>query len=302
MFTVLKYLSEVYEYISGGTGDPLCDKIAQFGNKERTYLEMEGSVGVCTVVEGGKYLDKEIKDYDRIVSSSKKINMVGNIACRINKSSGNVVSYLGEKVLLEGDLENEYRLQLLFYDVWKGHSNIYVPRPLWVRNNVLRMEYFDKEDWKCIESVKNSARKWEGFLLVKEFFFSSFDRYLLHGDISPYNTLINITKDDEVNICVLDYGLSSEISEEQMVGFNKMTVNSPHQFADELLQKWWKNSNPCPSQYTDEWLERLKKNFDINIIISKSQLPPESKTLELLAMFVRSILNLSNMAVRYSKF
>ncbi len=80
-----------------------------------------------------------------------------------------------------------------------------------------------------------------------------------------------------------------------------MTSNSPHKFADELLQKWWRNSNPCPSQYTDEWLERLKKNFDINII-SKSQLPPESKTLELLAMFVRSILNLSNMAVRYSKF
>ena len=50
-----------------------------------------------------------------------------------------------------------------------------------------------------------------------------------------------------------------------MVGFNKMTVNSPHQFADELLQKWWKNSNQCPSQYTDEWLERLKKNFDINM-------------------------------------
>lgn len=302
MFTILKYFSDVYEYISGGTGDPLCDKIAQFGNKERTYLEMEGSVGVCTVVEGGKYVDKEIKDYDRIVSISKKINMVGKIACGFNKSSGNVVSYLGKKVLLEGDLENEYKLQLIFYNVWKDQSNIYVPRPLWVRNNVLRMEYFDKEDWKCIESVKNSARKWEGFLLVKEFFFSSFDRYLLHGDISPYNTLINITKDDEVNICVLDYGLSSEISEEQMIGFNDMTVNSPHQFADELLQKWWKNDNPCPSQYTDEWLERLKKNFDINIIISKSQLPPESKTLELLAMFVRSILNLSNMAVRYSKF
>jgi len=302
MFTILKYLSDVYEYISGGTGDPLCDKIAQFGNKERTYLEMEGSVAVCTIVDDGKYLDKEIKDYERIVSSSKKINIVGKIASGFNKSSGNVVSYLGKKILLEGDLENEYRLQLKFYNAWKDESDIYVPRPLWVRNNVLRMEYFDKEDWKCIESVENSARKWEGFLLLREFFFTSFNRYLLHGDISAYNTLINITEDDEVNICVLDYGLSSEISEEQMIGFNKMTVNSPHQFADKLLQKWWKNDNPCPSQYTDEWLEILKKNFDINIIISKSQLHPESKTLELLAMFVRSILNLSSMAVRYSKF
>ena len=302
MFTVLKYLSDVYEYIFGGTGDPLCDKIAQFGNKERTYLEMEGSVGVCNIVEGGKYVDKEIKDYDRIKSGAEKINVVGNIACAFNKSSGNVVKYLGVKVLLEGDLDNEYKLQLIFYNVWKDHSNIYVPRPLWVRNNVLRMEYFDKDNWKCIESVENSVKKWEGFLLLKEFFFGSFDKNVLHGDISPYNTLINITEDDEVNICVLDYGLSSEISEEQMIGFNDMTVNSPHQFADELLQKWWKNDNPCPSQYTDEWLERLKKNFDINVIISKSQLEAESKTLELLAMFVRSILNLSNMAVRYSKF
>lgn len=301
MFNILKYLSDVYEYISGGTGDPLCDKIAQFGNKERTYLDMEGSVGLCSVVEG-KYVDKEIKDYNRIKSGSEKVEAVSKIACMFNKSSGNVVKYLGEKLLLEGDLLNEYKLQLMFYNAWKDQSNIYVPRPLWVRNNVLRMEYFDKEDWKCIESVKNSVRKWEGFLLLKEFFFTSFNRYLLHGDISAYNTLINITKDDGVNICVLDYGLSSEISEEQMIGFNEMTVNSPHQFANELLKKWWKNDNQCPSQYTDEWLERLKKNFDINVIISKSQLPPESKTLELLAMFVRSILNLSNMAVRYSKF
>ena len=108
--------------------------------------------------------------------------------------------------------------------------------------------------------------------------------------------------EEEVKICTLDYGLSSEISEEQMIGFNESTVNSPHQFADKLLQKWWKNDNNCPSQYTDEWLQSLKQNFDINVIISKSQLPSDSKTLELLAMFVRSILNLSNMAVRYSKF
>ena len=302
MFTVLKYLSDVYEYISGGTGDPLCDKLAQFGNKERTYLEMEGSVGLCTIVDG-KYVDKEIKDYDRIRSSSEKINMVGKIASGFNKSSGNVVAYLGAKVLLEGDLNNEYKLQLIFYNVWKDHSRIYVPRPLWVKDNILRMEYFDKDNWKCIEMVENSVQKWKGFLLLKEFFFGSFDKYVLHGDISPYNTLINMCEDEEeLKICVLDYGLSSEISEEQMIGFNDMTVNSPHQFADELLQKWWKNDNPCPSQYTDEWFERLKKNFDINVIISNSQLQAESKTLELLAMFVRSILNLSNMAIRYSKF
>jgi predicted unusual protein kinase regulating ubiquinone biosynthesis (AarF/ABC1/UbiB family) len=300
MFTVLKYLSDVYEYISGGTGDPLCDKLAQFSNKERTYLEMEGSVGLCTIVDG-KYVDKEIKDYDRIRSSSEKINMVGKIASGFNKSSGNVVKYLGEKVLLEGDLENEYRLQFIFYSVWKDHSSIYVPRPLWVKNNVLRMEYFHKDKWKCIESVENSSKKWKGFLLLKQFFFCSFDKYLLHGDISPYNTLINMCE-EEVKICALDYGLSSEISEEQMIGFNESTVNSPHQFADKLLQKWWKNDNNCPSQYTDEWLQSLKQNFDINVIISKSQLPSDSKTLELLAMFVRSILNLSNMAVRYSKF
>lgn len=191
MFNILKYLSDVYEYISGGTGDPLCDKIAQFSNKERTYLDMEGSVGLCSVVEG-KYVDKEIKDYNRIKLGSEKVEAVSKIACMFNKSSGNVVKYLGEKLLLEGELLNEYKLQLMFYNAWKDESNIYVPKPLWVRNNVLRMEYFDKEDWKCIESVKNSARKWEGFLLLKEFFFTSFDRYLLHGDISPYNTLINI--------------------------------------------------------------------------------------------------------------
>lgn len=300
MFKVLKYLSDVYEYISGGAEDPLCDKIAQFGNKKRTYLDMEGSVGLCTIVDG-IYVDKKIKDYDRIIASSKKIDMIGKMICHFNKSSGNVLEHLGEKVLLEGHLDNEYNLQMIFYNVWKNHSNIYVPKPLWVKNNVLRMEYFNRENWKCIESVENSAKKWKGFLLLKEFFFGSFYKYILHGDISPYNTLINICG-DEVNICVLDYGLSSKISEEQMSGFNDMTINAPHKFADELLQKWHKNNDQFPSQYTDEWLEKLKDKFDINVIISNSQLPPESKTLELLAMFVRSILNLSNMAVRYSKF
>lgn len=300
MFTVLKNLSDAYEYISGGTGDPLCDKIAQFGNKERTYLEMEGSVGLCTIVDG-KYVDKEIKDYDRIKSSSERLNMAGKIAQVFNKSSGNVVSYLGEKLLLEGDLENEYKLQLIFYSAWEDNCRIYVPKPIWVKDNVLRMEYFDSSEWVCIENLENSFKKWEGFLLLKEFFFGSFDKYLLHGDISAYNTLINIGE-EEVKICVLDYGLSSEISKEQMEGFDEMTANSPHKFADELLKKWWKNDNRCPSQYTDEWLEQLKNNFDLNVIVSKCQLPAESKTLELLAMFVRSILNISNMAVRYSKF
>jgi len=302
MFTVLKSLSDAYEYISGGAGDPLCDKIAQFGNKERTYLEMEGSVGLCTIVDG-KYVDKEIKDYDRIKSSSNKLSMAGKISRSFNKSSGNVVAYLGEKLLLEGDLDNEYKLQLIFYSVWEDHCRIYVPKPIFVKDNVLRMEYFDIAEWVCIENVENSFKKWEGFLLLKEFFFGSFDKYLLHGDISAYNTLINIGEEkEEVKICVLDYGLSSEISDEQMIGFNEMTDNCPHKFAEELLRKWWKNDNRCPSQYTDEWLEQLKKNFDINVIISNTQLPSESKTLELLGMFVRSILNISNMAVRYSKF
>ena len=301
MFTILKSLSDVYEYISGGAGNPLCDKIAQFNNKERTYLEMEGSVGVCTIVD--EYVHKEIKDYDRIKTSSQKLEMVGKLASVLNQSSGKVIKYLGEKMLLEGDLDNEYSSQLKFYNFWKEHTRIYVPKPIWVKDNVLRMEYFNKDQWKCIESIENSSEKWKGFLLLKEFFFSSFDKYLLHGDISPYNTLINISKDESsVRICALDYGLSSEISEEQMIGFNEMTVNSPHKFADELLQKWWKNENTSPFQYTEEWLESLKKNFNINVMMSNNQLPPDSKTLELLAMFVRSVLNLSNMAVRYSKF
>lgn len=299
MFTFLKILSDVYEYICSNTEDPLCDKLAQFNNKERTYLDMEGSVGVCTII--GEYVDKKIKNYDRIKTCSKKLEIVSTIVSTINKSSGNVIKYLGEKLILEGDLHHEYSLQLKFYNIWKEHSKIYVPQPIWVKGNVLRMEYFNKDKWKCIEYIENSSSKWKGFLLLKEFFFGSFDNYLLHGDISPYNTLINISN-TEVNICALDYGLSSEISEDQMVGFNEMVINSPHHFADKLLTKWWGNKNTDPCQYTDEWLQSLKTNFNIDIIISKSQLPPDSKTLEILAMFVRSILNLSNMAVRYSKF
>ena len=299
MLTILKYLSDVYEYISGGTGDPLCDKIAQFNNKERSYLSLEGSVGVCTI--NGNYIDKEIKDLERINNSAKKINIASTIVYSLNKSSGNVIKYLGEQILKEGDLNHEFKLQTKFFEIWNKNTNIYVPKPISIKNNVLRMEYFKNDTWKCIEEIENSKEKWKGFLLLKEFFFTSFNKNLLHGDISPFNTLINIEQ-NKVKICVLDYGLSSEISKKQLEGFNEMTVNSPHQFADELLKKWWKNENINPNQYTDEWLQKLKKNFDLNVIFSQKQLPPESETLQLLAMFVRSILNLSNMAVRYSKF
>ena len=140
------------------------------------------------------------------------------------------------------DPHREFKLLQDFHQLWKNHEHIRVPKPLLYTSNTLTMEYIP---WVRFDNYRGCTCKvWQ---LLRKFFFHSIDHGLLHGDISPYNVLINECGD---KICVVDYGVARHLSEQQVQDL-RYSLRKPgiegelhNAWTDpmfEISTRWWKN-------------------------------------------------------------
>lgn len=288
MTQLLRFLTKSYTFFTGQE-DVLCSKIKQFDhidNKELKNQEIEsdiikyGSVGKCVVNKENNTITKKI--YIDIETISNQMNFINKINFLLFKNQP-YFKYIAESVKLEGDLIHEHKMLSLFYNAWKDHPYINVPKPIGGENiDQLTMEYYNWKRLNDFEKVPKNILK-----LMKEFNDDSIHKYkLVHGDISVFNILVS---EDMKSICVIDYGLSSEISEEQYIDMCDMKNEHNTSFGSELIKAW----TDVNHEYTKEWGEYIKKNFSLYDDY-------DIKSPEVSTLLIRSLVNMVMIMIRFS--
>jgi len=248
---------------------------------KNTETVLYGSVGKCEIDEDRKIITKTIhSDVERASLNLKILHIATSIFL---KSKQPIFNQLSEDIKLEMNLVNEHKMLTKFYNAWKDvNDHIKVPKSMGEpSSDILKMEYYD---WKRLDTLKEVPREILDLIIL--FFFNSIEKYkLIHGDMSFYNILVS---DDKKSICVVDYGLSKEITEKQYIGLKIMEQKDSF---GSMLSKTLKNKN---HKYTQKWYDDVNNDYDRK---------PNSKIIcpEISVIFARSVLNMTEIMLKYSK-
>jgi serine/threonine protein kinase len=192
-----------------------------------------------------------------------------------------VLNSWAECARLEFDLQSEFEFHQSFLVMWKDHASISVPTliagALSEDRKLLSMGYVAWPRWADVfVSDKDRARK--AMTLVATFFFDSISKEgLVHGDISPFNVLVN--REGPLCVCMIDYGLCRRMS------------------ADEIgqLVKYSKEKSKSASMLSSVWSESGQV-FGSRLWSSLQGCLMDDPFAKIDGVFVRSLLGMTRMA------
>lgn len=156
-----------------------------------------------------------------------------------NADAKAVVAELSERIRDELDYRKEARNQQLFYELWRGHPLISVPRvyPELTSKRVLCQEFKRGLDFYQFLEVARPAEKQLAVFVLNDFVFDSMHRFhVFNGDPHPGNYLFR----EDGGIIFLDFGCIKYFPAPFMadvVGLNRAIAEVDREGFDRLVRK-----------------------------------------------------------------
>jgi predicted unusual protein kinase regulating ubiquinone biosynthesis (AarF/ABC1/UbiB family) len=151
-----------------------------------------------------------------IEADLKNMNLAGMLTPFIWKGLdlASLTEELKSRLLEEVDYELEARNQQLFYEFYKGHPFILIPKvyPEFTTKQVLCMQHFDAMSFQEAKTMDQNTKNAYAEIIYRFAFRSLYRLHAFNGDPHPGNYLFTPDK----KVIFLDYGLVKYFSEESL--------------------------------------------------------------------------------------
>lgn len=143
------------------------------------------------------------------------ISMAGVVSRGLDP--GPIISDLKDGILSELDYMHEATSQQRFYDEFKGHAFIRIPRVHheFTTGCVLVQEYIDGKPFSTTAEMDEEQRQRVAEIIFRYAFGSIYRHHLFNGDPHPGNYLLL----NDGSVAFVDYGCVAEFSAETIAGF-----------------------------------------------------------------------------------
>jgi len=191
---------------------------------------MQGTMATCT--QEGSVLYKRLRE-DLIHGDQLMLTWIKLLA-----SSPALSSWAKDSAKLESNVEHEATMQQRFFEAWKDHTDIVVPRVFGFNPNrhEIKMQFLPLQ--RLCDASPGPMRQLATESAATFFFQSIQNHQLLHGDMSSTNILIC----PKTGKCgVIDYGLSRVLSKQE--ASDLLTIRRESPTSRELLGIWFSSVN-----------------------------------------------------------
>jgi hypothetical protein len=248
MLRFLQLMSDVYALAA--PQQVLSQKMQQMrtGDNQEHLAAMEGTVAQCQVDPVTGFLVKTVR-------VDKKDDFVSHLQMVKTMCRNFTVRSWAEAAPLEFSTAHEFAMLGRFWCVWQPRPKVEVPQPVGVTPTTITMSFCRWPRFADCGLLPDAF--WEN---LHDFFFQSIVECLLHGDISAFNVLAEPISG---NICVVDFGLSLELTPGQALEILTDERQSPMAVA--LHEMWFKcDVAKWKREITPEWWEGVVRFSNVS--------------------------------------
>ena len=160
-----------------------------------------------------------------------------------------------KNLLLQFDMNNEFKNMKYFYQEYYNNNKIIIPQPFISYNNFLIMEYIDGTYFHDLNV--STIKKQEIYCILNLFFRDNvYYKDLVHGDLHPYNWKV-IDPENDYKIVIYDFGyIVKIINKQQIINFSYYHYINDSYKSGEIFYNYLINKNISLEEFN-----KLLKNY-----------------------------------------